>query len=462
MSSPTTTLVLPGWIASRLLELARLQVETGAVLLARPVFAPGVVRLLAVRLLEVPASEYERREERSLLIRSGGYVEALRIAEQMGAVPIWLHTHPGEGASPRPSTHDLRVDEQLSETFRTRSGSAYYGSVVVAIKSGVLQFCGCILSERERIDIDRVISLGERLRLTWNKSHDRPQVSSLFDRNVRAFGEDIQLVLGDLRVAVVGCGGTGSSVAEQLVRLGVRRFVLLDPEDISESNLTRLYGSLRTSIGRKKVEVVRESLLGIAPESIVDAVPSMITDQSAARRLSAVDVVFGCTDDNAGRLVLSRVASYLLTLVIDCGVVLSSDSAGRLDGINGRVTVLHPGAACLVCRRRIDLARARSELLTPFERKRREAEGYAVGLPGVEPAVVAYTTMVASAAVGELLERLVGYGPEPVPTELLLRLHEREWSTNVCSPMPGHYCHSDSGKVGLGTTEPFLEQTWPA
>jgi len=87
-----------------------------------------------------------------------------------------------------------------------------------------------------------------------------------------------------------------------------------------------------------------------------------VTAEHAARRLAGCDVVFGCTDDNAGRLVLSRLPTYYLTPVIDMGVLLSSDN-GRLTGIDGRVTVVSPGSACLVCRGRIDLARAGSEQL---------------------------------------------------------------------------------------------------
>ena len=54
-------------------------------------------------------------------------------------------------------------------------------------------------------------------------------------------------------------------------------------------------------------------------------------------------------------------------------------------------------------------------------------------------AVVAFTTMVAATAVGELLERLVGYGHPARPSELLLRMHDREISTNIAEPKPRHY-----------------------
>jgi hypothetical protein len=115
-----------------------------------------------------------------------------------------------------------------------------------------------------------------------------------------------------------------------------------------------------------------------------------------------------------------------------------------------------------LCRDRIDLQRAASELMTPSERIRLAAEGYAPGLPGIEPSVITYTTLVAALAVGELLERLIGYGPIPVPGEILARCHDRELSSNIAQPRPGHYCDPAAGQLGRGDISPFLGQTWPA
>lgn len=457
----STTLVLTEELAAQLLTMARLPIETGAVLLARPVGSPeNSFRLLANTLVPVPDDAYERRTSHSLSILSHGYVPALRDAEQREAIAIWLHTHPGDGASPQHSDHDVVVDRQLSDLFRLRSGSAYYGSVVVSHRNNHLCFSGHLETPENRFAIQRLLTVGARLSLVLTDGADSPPMDSLFDRNIRAFGGDIQRVLAELRVAIVGCGGTGSAVAEQLVRLGVRHFIAIDPDSLSESNLTRVYGSGPSDVGRKKVDVLADSLARIAPAVVVERVPSMVTVERTARRLADADVIFGCTDDNAGRLVLSRIATYLMKVVIDCGVLLTTDSAGHLTGIDGRVTMVHPGAACLVCRDRIDLARAASELLTPEERLRREDEGYAPALIGIEPAVVTFTTSVAACAVGELLEKLARFGPEPVPSEILLRLHDREISTNIQSSRERHYCHPASGKIGLGMTVPFLEQLW--
>ena len=457
------TLVITEDLRAELLRTAEGELETAGVMLASPVTPDdGGLRLLATGIRWCPPESYAERHETGLLITSDGYVPALAEAEASGSVALWLHTHPGEGASPRPSRHDRTVDSQLADLFRLRTGSEYYGSIVASATGGQLRFAGHLETETGAMDIDRLWSVGDRFRLIFHDDHRPDDPDHVFDRNVRAFGGPVQTALGQLTVAIVGCGGTGSAVAEQLVRLGVRRFILVDPDKLSASNVTRVYGSRPDRIGDSKVDVVGDLITSIAPAAEIVRECSMATVHGTARKLTCADVVFGCTDDNAGRMVLSRLASFMLTPVIDCGVLLSSGPSGMLEGINARVTVLAPGVGCLVCRGRIDQARAASELLSPEERVRRLDEGYATALPGIEPAVVTFTTAVAAAAVTELLERLIGFGPRPVPSELLLRLHDREMSANLQAPRQGHYCDPTAGKLGAGHTEPFLGQMWSA
>lgn len=456
-----TTLVMPDSIATSLRDFARLKVETGGVLLAREAWTPSNdLRLLAAEFWPVPDHAYVRREADELLITSDGYVPALARAEILGAVPIWLHTHPGGDSSSSPSEHDCKVDEQLGDLFRLRSGSRWYGAVILSQEGDQLRFTGTLNDGKTVVEIDRLLTVGPRINLRWNERADRLPLSHILNRNVAAFGGEVQRIVQDLKLAVVGCGGTGSAVAEQLVRLGARHLLLIDPDNIEASNLTRVYGSRTCDVGRLKVDVLADHLRRIAGDAEIATMDTAITSESTAQQLGGSDLVFGCTDDNAGRLVLSRLATFMLIPVIDVGVVISSGVEGRLEGIDGRVTLLYPGAACLVCRGRIDIARAASEMLTPGERRRRVDEGYAPALGGIEPAVVAYTTLISAYAVGELLERLIAYGPEPPPSELIIRIHDREVSVNRQLPHSRHYCDPNSGKIGLGITEPFLEQVW--
>ena len=457
----STTLVLPGSLVSELEEHAGLRDESGAVLLVRRHAAEtGDTRLLGRSLHWVPERAYLHRSPREMRIRSDGYVQALGLAEETRSIPMWLHTHPA--GPPLPSSKDARVEAALADVFRLRSGSVHFGTVIVSPTSDGLALTGTLQeADSARKPIDRFWFVGDRWRLRdafdAGRRHFEPGV---FDRSVRAFGEAVQRTIGELEIAVVGVGGTGSAVAEQLVRLGARKLLLIDSDVLSASNVTRVYGSTPDRVGERKTEVLARHLQAIAPDLRCRLVHGLCSSVTVARSLAGVDLVFGCTDDNAGRLVLSRLSSYYLVPVIDIGILLSSDAADTLTGIDGRITVLSPGSACLLCRGRVDLARAAAEMKTPEERNRLADEGYAPALAEVEPAVVTFTTMAASFAVSEFLERLIGYGDSPRPSEVLLRIHDRAISTNEARPRRGHYCHPASGKLGWGDAEPFLEQVW--
>lgn len=455
------TLVLARREAEAINLAASHPLESAGVLLATVLEAEqDNLRILGREFLPINESTYIRRAPDGMTIASEGYVPALSRAETIGAVPIWFHTHPGLSSAPLSSPHDHIVDSQLAELFRLRAGTPFYGSLIASPRPASLAFSGCLQTESARRSISRMWCVGDDWRLFRSAEEPALKISPVYDRHIRAFGPAIQATLSELHIAIVGCGGTGSAVAEQLVRLGVRKLLLIDDDTLSISNVTRVYGSTPDDVGSPKVEVLRKHLISVAPDLRCEAVVSRITTERTARQLVGPDVIFGCTDDNAGRLVLSRAANFLLAPVIDTGVVLTSGGSGTIRGIDGRVTVVNPGRGCLVCRGRIDLARAASEMMKPSDRQRLEDEGYAPSLPGIEPAVITFTTSVAATAVSELLERLIGYGPCPRPSEILLRLHEREISTNLADPRPGHYCDPASGKVGAADVVPFLGQAW--
>src|SRR5690349_7153769 len=82
---------------------------------------------------------------------------------------------------------------------------------------------------------------------------------------IRVFGARTTEDLTQLRVAIVGCGGTGSAVASLLARIGVSRFVLIDADRVDMTNLNRLHFSTRADAiaGRYKVDVVGDAIAEI-------------------------------------------------------------------------------------------------------------------------------------------------------------------------------------------------------
>jgi molybdopterin/thiamine biosynthesis adenylyltransferase len=320
---------------------------------------------------------------------------------------------------------------------------------------GVLPDLG---SGPSRLDAVRIID--HRWRLLLAAGPDESDAAAAFDRQIRAFGPDGQRLLARLRVGVVGVGGTGSAVCEQLIRLGVGELIAIDPDVINDdgSNVTRVWGSTLDDIGMHKVDIVARTAQRVGLGTKVTPVRGTINDEAAARLLTDCDVVFGCTDDNRGRVILSRLAVWYLIPVIDMGVKLTSTD-GILTGIEGRVTIVGPETGCLQCRGRINSETLQTEVLEPRERAERVAEGYAVGLAERDPAVIAYTTGVAATAISELLARLFNLDDEPPSTELLLRFHRRDIRRNTRTGQSGHWC-TDPKNRGAGDAVPFLGTIW--
>lgn len=307
------------------------------------------------------------------------------------------------------------------------------------------------------LEVMRVVDHTIRLLFSTDEAGSIPAV---YDRQVRAFGDDGQALLSRLRVAVVGAGGTGSAVCEQLIRLGVGTIVVIDDDTVNDdgSNVTRIWGSRMEDVGMAKVDIVVRAGAAVGFGTEIVAIKGTINDEATARELRHCDVVFGCTDDNRGRVTLSRLAYRYLVPVIDMGVQIDSID-GQLRSIDGRITVVAPGTACLDCRGRIDWAALQSELLPDTERSELVAEGYAIGLGERDPAVIAYTTSVAAFAVAELIQRLFGLDDEPPASELLIQHHFRKVRRNRVAGRDGHWC-TNPDVIAAGDTDPFLGVTW--
>lgn len=445
-----TSLAIPEATAAALFDALADDPETAWVMSARTVAAADL--LLGRRLEAVPTDAYAVRSRSVMTITSKGFVPAFEAARRDGDTPIFVHTHPGGPA--RWSARDEIVDDTL-RAYAVARGGAGYGSLVIGGTPDRPTFGGRYYrADAEGAEpINRLRVAGRRFKLMRAEGDGDGAVAPMFDRNVRAFGQDGQRLLGQLRVGVVGAGGTGSAVVEMLVRLGVGYVTVWDPDEIDETNITRIHGSVATDVGTMKVDVASRLASEAETGTKVLGVPSSVVNRAGIEGLSKSDVIFGCTDDHAGRLVLSRLAYRYLVPVIDCGVVVDS-ADGEIRGVTGRVSVMAPGEPCLVCRGQVDPAVAAAEMLDPARRAALAGEGYTQGEVGPAPAVVAYTTATAAAAVSELLGRLFGFATSD-STQILLRFDAQSVSRAGRPARDGHQC-TRQDEWGLGDTDPPL------
>ena len=122
----------------------------------------------------------------------------------------------------------------------------------------------------------------------------------------RLFGDAGYQRVRQARVAVVGLGGVGSWAVEALARSGVARLVLIDLDQVSESNINRQVQALGSTVGLAKAEALRRRVADIHPGCDVWVVEDFASADNWPGLLPAeVDVLIDACDQSAAKLVLA-------------------------------------------------------------------------------------------------------------------------------------------------------------
>lgn len=136
-------------------------------------------------------------------------------------------------------------------------------------------------------------------------------VSKRYSRNEALFGVEGQRQIGNTNVAIIGLGGLGSHVAQQLAYLGINNFMLVDDDVITESSLNRVVGAYDSDVVAKtpKIEVAQRQIRLVVPHAEVGLFSMKLESAAVSAALNAVDVVFGCLDEDSPRLRLTELCS---------------------------------------------------------------------------------------------------------------------------------------------------------
>jgi hypothetical protein len=208
-------------------------------------------------------------------------------------------------------------------------------------------------------------------------------------------GAESQPRFARVHVAVLGLGGGGSHVVQQLAHVGFKNLTVCDPDRVEDTNLNRLVGATTEDalLKRPKVDIATRTVRGLAADAHVDAFFGKWEDHAEALRRA--DLVFGCLDGYAARRDIEEFTRRYLIPLIDVGL-----DVHRAEGVppqmSGQVILSMPGEPCMWC-----LGYLNDIVL------RREAEKY--GDAGARPQVVWGNGVLASAAVGIAVDLLTGW-----------------------------------------------------
>lgn len=137
-----------------------------------------------------------------------------------------------------------------------------------------------------------------------------PAVSQArFERTTRMVGEEGVERLAAATVAVFGLGGVGSSCAEALARAGVGTLILVDRDEVEESNINRQALAFYSTVGRRKAEVMAAMVRDISPHTRVKACDAFVTEERVGDFLDdSVDFIVDAVDTVTTKLALAAYA----------------------------------------------------------------------------------------------------------------------------------------------------------
>jgi molybdopterin/thiamine biosynthesis adenylyltransferase len=436
-------------------------VEQAAYLLCSSSVTLNEFRLLVQKVAPVERADILEQDATGMRIRQRSFLRAMKLADCNQQAFMFVHSHT-EGLRHFSPKDDVEEGKLFRTAHNRIPEQTVHGSMIFTDKDN--QIGRVWLSDGTQQPIDLVRVVGSQFRFYFRTLTKDVQLR-FFDRQILAFGEELQSILGNLRIGIVGAGGTGSAIGEQLIRLGVGSLLIIDDDIFKASNISRVYGSRVIDESIPKVKILERLSADIGLGTQIEIIPKRIYYRSVFSRLKECDLVFGCTDDELGRSILTRMAIYYFIPIFDMGVKIDSEGDGKIRSAQGRVTTLMPSAPCLYCRDRINTERIRAESISyfnPEEGGRLRDDGYIVGLDNEAPAVIPFTSTVASSAIIELIHRLTGcLGDERHSSEVLHLFDLSRVRTNNRMPVEGCFCNN--GAVwGKGDKDPLLDMTWPS
>ena len=167
-----------------------------------------------------------------------------------------------------------------------------------------------------------------------------------FSRTEMLLGSEAMKDLAKKRVAIFGVGGVGGYVAEALGRTGIGSLDLFDNDTVSLSNINRQIIALHSTVGMPKVSVMKNRLLDINPQIIVQANALFYSKETAdSVDLSVYDYVVDAIDTVSAKIELIERCS-----VLNIPLISSMGAGNKINPFAFEVTDIYKTSVCPLAR----------------------------------------------------------------------------------------------------------------
>lgn len=208
-------------------------------------------------------------------------------------------------------------------------------------------------------------------------------------------GHAAEEIFSQARVAVIGLGGGGSHIVQQLAHIGFKQYVIYDYDVVAESNLNRLVGATDQDVkdNTLKIRIATRVIRNLQANAKIEAIGERWQDNPLPLR--ACDLIFGCVDSFSERHEIEVCARRYLMPYIDIGMDVRH-VAGEPPRMAGQVILSMPGGPCMWC-------------MNFLNQRVMQEEATRYGAAGPRPQVVWPNGILASAAVGIAVDLLTDW-----------------------------------------------------
>lgn len=248
-----------------------------------------------------------------------------------------------------------------------------------------------------------------------------------FSRTEMLIGTEGLNKLKESKVAVFGIGGVGSYTVEALARSGVGKLVLVDDDDVCLTNVNRQIHATRKTVGKPKVELMKERVLEINPKVEVTTFKELYTAESADRMIQPdYDYVVDAID-----MVTSKLHMIETCKEMNIPIISAMGAANKLDPTQLEVTDIYKTSVCPLAKvmrrelkargiKKLKVVYSKEKPIKPLELEnscktncicvnkdrtcleRRQIPGSVAFVPSVSGLIIA----------GEVIKDLIGYVPQ--------------------------------------------------
>lgn len=329
-----------------------------------------------------------------------------------------VHTHPFAENSVRFSHVDDNDEESFFKFLTDRFSDINYASIVLSKNdysariwqqhNNIISHTPAIVKTQSALE---AIPSADFIKKNSSDSNDILD-NDIYSRSILALGYNtMKSIISDSVISIIGVGGIGSILAENLVHYGFPFINLIDHDIVEKSNLNRLVGAYYDDAENNelKVNAIKNHLQKINPKTEINSFPINILETKIDNIIALSDWVILSTDNHSSRYVIQELCLNYYTPFISIGTNITVNNNKIID-MSGEVITIRAGdKLCLNCLGRINHIKIGHELHPEKQiQQKLEERGYVEGINVKEPAVKSINSILANIATETLLNQYTG------------------------------------------------------